>query len=181
MSETDRAPFRTPIVDRIARFLVGIGLPINAAPVPETCFLPGIRIEEGTLTVDEDKLLYPGDLLHEAGHLAILPPDVRAQATGSLEADMGEEMAAQAWSYAAARAVGIPLDVLFHDDGYRGSATWLRDLYDAGGTVGVPLLAWYGMAHESTRNAPVGAPLFPEMLVWLRTTPHPPHPPHGAE
>jgi len=61
---------RHPIAKRICTFLVSIGLPVRTGAVPGPSFLPGIAIEHGVLVFDEDRLLYPGDLLHEAGHLA---------------------------------------------------------------------------------------------------------------
>jgi hypothetical protein len=38
----------------------------------DLCFWDGIKTTNGTLTVNPD-VAHPGDLLHEAGHLAILP------------------------------------------------------------------------------------------------------------
>jgi len=57
----------------------------------------------GVLSIDEMRLLYPGDILHEAGHIAVTSPDVRGGSTFS--STPGEEMAAIAWSYAAALAL----------------------------------------------------------------------------
>lgn len=136
--------------------------------------MPGIWVENGTLVADNATLLYPGDLLHEAGHLAVMPPERRSKATGDIASEPGEEMAAQAWSYAAALAADIPLEVLFHDDGYRGDGPWLRELFSSGGLLGVPLLAWYGMTHLPNTEAPEDAAVFPNLSTWLRVTPHPP-------
>ncbi|MCJ9427884.1 hypothetical protein [Kordiimonas marina] len=163
---------------RITAFLRGIGLEVRSATLPDDTFLPGIWIESGALVVDENRLSYPGDLLHEAGHLAVLSPDERAAATGEAPADMGAEIAAQAWSYAAALASDTPLEVLFHDHGYKGASEWFHGLYAGGATPGVPLLAWYGMTVMPTLDgANAGQPeVFPRMTEWLRTTPNPPYP-----
>lgn len=39
--------------------------------------LAGIAIREGVIIVDAEKLSYPGDLLHEAGHIAVTPAHKR--------------------------------------------------------------------------------------------------------
>lgn len=69
--------FKNPLTQKIADFLNEIGLAVRAASLDEETFLPGILIRKGEILVDEEKLLYPGDLLHEAGHLAIAPKDLR--------------------------------------------------------------------------------------------------------
>ena len=104
----------------ILEFLCEIGLTVIERTVPTGSVLPGISIDHGALVVDHAALLYPGDLLHEAGHLAVVPPAERAALTDNVGDDGGMEMAAIAWSYAAAVHLGVPLDVLFHDHGYRG-------------------------------------------------------------
>ena len=53
------------------------------APISHPSVLPGITIEAGTLIIDAGKLLYPGDILHEAGHLATASPEVREGMTGT--------------------------------------------------------------------------------------------------
>jgi hypothetical protein len=47
----------------------------------DLCFWDGIKTTNGTLTVNPD-VAHPGDLLHEAGHLAILPVAVRTSLSG---------------------------------------------------------------------------------------------------
>lgn len=172
------APAESSTIDytcRIFAFLREIGLDVREGSRPERPFMPGIWVENGALIVDTAALLYPGDLLHEAGHLAVMPPDRRRNATGDLAANPGEEMAAEAWSYAAALATGVPLEVLFHDNGYRGDGPWLRELFAGGGTLGVPLLAWYGMTHMPGTETAGNAIVFPELSTWLRTMPHSPY------
>ena len=80
--------FRDPLVARIAEFLLSIGLEVAAVNRLENTFLPGVAIQNGVLVIDEQRLLYPGDLLHEAGHLAMLPPSQRTVTDGSISEDL---------------------------------------------------------------------------------------------
>ncbi len=82
-----------PVTATIVAFLRGIGLEVRLAPVPAETVLPGIDVERGVLVVDEPALLYPGDLLHEAGHLAVPSPASRRLAGGRLAAEPAQEMA----------------------------------------------------------------------------------------
>ena len=65
-----------PILDQMYAFLAEIGIPVSETTLSQSTFVPGILIDQGRLLVDPAKLLYPGDLLHEAGHIAVtLPPN----------------------------------------------------------------------------------------------------------
>ena len=99
--------FLNPVADRIAGFLNGIGLPVCVGEIPEQTILPGVQVACGGLIVDESRLAYPGDLLHEAGHLAVIPAAQRNSLAGDTGESGGEEMAAIAWSYAAALHLGL--------------------------------------------------------------------------
>jgi ribosomal protein S18 acetylase RimI-like enzyme len=158
---------RREVIDRILSFLRSIGLSIRLEPIPSNCFLPGIRMVSGGLSVDLEALLYPGDLLHEAGHLAVMPPERRVEEFPS-SSEPAEEMAAIAWSYAAALQAGIPPEVVFHPDGYRGQAASLLERYRSGDCPGLPILWWVGM---TTQPLPGSPSIYPRMLHWLRETP----------
>ena len=151
---------------QIGAFLDGIGIALETAPVGESQ-LPGLTVFHGRVRIDPDVPAYPGDLLHEAGHLAVSDPASRASIE-RIEPDPGDEMAAIAWSVAAARACDIGLDVLFFDDGYLGAAKAFRENFAAGRTLGVPMLAAFGMTAEPHRAAEWEMPAFPVMTRWLR-------------
>ena len=142
-------------------FIGGIGLNIRAAQIAGDTFLPGVTVRDNTLLYDPSRLQFPGDLLHEAGHMAVLSPEQRAAIDGDFGGSGGWEMAAIAWSHAACRHLNLPLDCVFHDGGYRGDATWLRQSFQEGNTIGVPLLEWKGLC--TTR----GAERYPIMQAWL--------------
>jgi len=150
----------------IGAFLAEIGVEVETGPVGESV-LPGMTVLRGRVRVDPETPAYPGDLLHEAGHLAVADPEGRDRIE-AIAADPGDEMAAVAWSVAAARACGITLDMLFFDDGYLGGAEALREAFAGNGSVGVPMLAWFGMTAEPHRAAESGLPAYPAMTRWLR-------------
>ena len=58
--------FKGKITLTIAAFLNEIGVPVNPGEVPDDTFLPGILVNGAGLIIDENKLKYPGDMLHEA-------------------------------------------------------------------------------------------------------------------
>lgn len=159
--------WQQPETARIARFLESIGLAVRPAEIPTPTFLPGLTFHNGAILVDESRLLYPGDLLHEAGHLAVMTPAERAATTGDIAPDLGYEIAVIAWSYAAALAMDLPPETVFHPHGYRGSSEAFLENFAAGRYVGVPMLQWLGLA-DST---------FPAMRRWLRASTVEPVPP----
>ncbi len=161
---TDAQRFVSPI----AAFLEEIGLRIEWGEVPADAFLPGILVIRGGLRVDSSRLKYPGDLLHEGGHLAGLTGEERQQPVPIVNPDPGFEMMALAWSYAAAVRIGLPLEVLFHPDGYKGGAASLMENFSVGRYVGVPMLQYFGLACEPRLAADHGVPAYPHMLNWLR-------------
>lgn len=142
----------------IQGFLAGIGIEMSVEAGLGPTFLPGIDIRGGSLLVDPEVAAWPGDLLHEAGHIAVTEGALRAELRQP-SADGGEEMAAIAWSVAAAKTCGIGLEVLFHDEGYKGDPLWLRGEFESGKPFGVPLLAWYGLTSQAE---------YPAMYRWLR-------------
>lgn len=160
--------FRDPVVLRIAQFLASIGIAVRAGDLPLNTFLPGIIIDRGTLVIDEDRLTYPGDLLHEAGHLALMPAEDRANAGPDAGKDDGFEMAATAWSFAAAIEMKLPLEIVFHDGGYRGNSRAIIENFTRGRYFGVPILAWLDMTVDPIKPAVLSIPPFPNMRRWLR-------------
>lgn len=163
--------FSSPITQSIVDFLIEIGIEVRKRAIVDETFLPGILVEDGALAIDEDRLSYPGDLLHEAGHLAVVPPSRRRALHTHVGDDPAEEMMAIAWSYAAAVHIGLDVRVLFHDGGYKGGGASIAENFTGGRTVGVPMLAWIGLAAEGRRAEELGVPPYPHMIRWLREEP----------
>ncbi len=153
-------------LDPIVTFLRGIGIGVEFGPGAHNGFLPGVNIHAGVIHVDPETLVAPGDLLHEAGHMAILPSRFRHKLGSDLEADMHRaiaeevgdgvpddpilalpkqqgELMAQAWSYAAALHIGVPSECIFFPGSYK------HDQYEGQH----PMLAWI---ERGTHYGPMG-------------------------
>ena len=158
--------FSNPLIERLADFVRGIGIDVRAGTLPDKTFLPGLDIRYGAIVVDEERLAYPGDILHEAGHIAVA--DLAERAEPSLSPTPGDEMATLAWSYAALRHLDLAPDIVFHPHGYKGDSDWLIETFSAGHYIGLPLLQCYGLTVEPKFAAERGVEPFPHMLRWLR-------------
>lgn len=156
----------------ITDFIESIGIPIQFRAIEEDTFLPGVFISHGSLIVDVNKLKHPGDLLHEAGHIAVLTPEERATEHGSLvteqKPEQSREIAVICWTWAAIVKTGIDPEVVFHPEGYKGANDWLIEQFQNGTYIGLPLLEYYGLCAGPRRAAETGVPPFPHMLKWLR-------------
>ncbi|MFN0201236.1 MAG: hypothetical protein ACKVTZ_06935 [Bacteroidia bacterium] len=154
--------------EKIISFLEEIGISVAFCQLEATTFLPGITIQEGKICIDKEKLSYPGDILHEAGHLAVRPASLRASSVGDDFANDGEEIGAILWSFAAAHHLGLPLDFVFHENGYKGQAGWLIESFQQGTYIGLPLLEWMGLTASKEKAKQLQVAPFPKMLRWLR-------------
>ena len=170
-------PTGNELTNNISGFINKIGIKCRQGQVNDNTFLPGVEICHGTIIYDMEQLTYPGDLLHEAGHLAVLKPEHRLLANGSenLSGDIdagAAEMAAIAWSWAAKEHLGISAEILFHSGGYKEGSVNLIEAFlkcNQGGTiVGVPILQWLGMTRELMRNQLPDEYTFPKMIHFLR-------------
>lgn len=152
------------------KFIHSLGLQTTFCSLNETdCFLPGIFISNGKILIDKEKLKYPGDLIHEAAHLAVIPsaerhiisgPDIGKRADAA-----AEEMMAIAWSYAACKHLAIDPAFVFHEHGYKGGGKNIIEDFDAGRYFGVPVLQWLGMTKTGAAD---DAENYPVMSKWLR-------------
>jgi hypothetical protein len=160
----------TEVLDRIAAFLDRIGIPMKYAGITGECFVAGIQLQQGTIVVDREQLKWPGDILHEAGHVAVMEAEHRELASGDLRLKDtirdGEELGAIAWSYAAALEAGIPPEWVFHEGGYRGDGDWLLEQYQGGTFLFLPILQWMGLC--VIKPSFEGEAVYPKMKKWLR-------------
>lgn len=154
--------------DKITAFLHEIGLAVRCGPIEGDTVLPGIKVAAGVLIYDPAKLTFPGDLLHEAGHLAVKRPNDRKCCGPDLGSDPAEEMMAISWSYAAGLHLGLPPELVFHSAGYRGGARSLLDNFAGGRYLALPMLQWIGLTYDEQRARELNTPPFPKMKCWLR-------------
>jgi hypothetical protein len=156
------------VISKICSFMDSIGIPHEDAENDGDTFLPGLQIENGKVRIDRKRLTYPGDLLHEAGHIALTRPDMRPtvgqEALAVKDPAQSEEMGVILWTYLAAKEIGVPVEMIFHAGGYKGHSNWLIDQFEKGNFIGLPLLGWMGV----TELAKPGE--MPLVKSWLRVS-----------
>lgn len=159
-------------IQKSLQFLSEIGIAVFEKELDENTFLPGITLGPNCIYIDFEKLKYPGDILHEAGHIAVASPEVRAvigtEAVPKGWPDGGEEMAAILWSYAAALHLKLPLDFVFHPDGYKNSSEWLISGFEKENYIGLPFLEWIGLTFGKEKALKHQQTAFPVMQKWIR-------------
>jgi hypothetical protein len=158
--------FRDPLVATLAEFVRSVGINVLPASSLLTTNFPGLDIQHGAVLVDESRVVYPGDILHEAGHVAMTEPSERSSLR--LTPTGGQEMATMAWSYAATIHLKMDPSLVFYPASYDNFGLGLVEIFGAGKYIGVPLLQRYGMAVEPKNAGARNAPPFPHMLKWLR-------------
>jgi hypothetical protein len=168
-----REGFQNDLTLKIAAFLNEIGIPVQPAELAGETFLPGILVKDGALLVDEAKLAYPGDLLHEAGHLAVAPAALRHQLNDEVVVPgvnlHALESQAMVWSYAACVHLEIDPRIVFHPNGYKGKSESLLFAFSLGVFPGLNGLEEKEMAFcERTAQMRGGVAPFPAMQKWLR-------------
>lgn len=158
--------------DKCVAFLREIGMDVQYKKITETCFLPGLSIENGAILIDKDALKYPGDILHEAGHIAVVPAAERITLNAASIAQRkdreAEEMMAIAWSYAACKHLAIDPSFVFHDEGYAGGGNYIGENFNEKRYFGLPMLQWVGLTMDEKNAAATGGLPYPHMLRWMR-------------
>lgn len=163
--------FDNPMTRKIAEFLVEIGLDVRRAKLEEDTFLPGIQIKTGAMLVDENRLSYPGDLLHEAGHLALAPSHLRPLLDDKVELPGFNmeviEAGTIAWSYAAGLHLGLTPEEVFHEGYIREGLATLLSNYRYGVYLGANVLEDAGLTTTAANAARVGIEPYPRMARWV--------------
>ena len=159
-------------LEKILAFLKEIEIDFYLSDEFFDSFLKGIKIVNGKLKINPKHLLCLGDILHEAGHLACLPSNLRSQANDNIEESLGEaytfEMGTILWSVAAASHLKIPLSEIFHGEGYLGQGPWLLEQFSNKNYIGLPLLQWMGLTAFDDELIKDKVLPFPAMLRWVR-------------
>ena len=164
---TTRTRFADPLVAKLATFVESIGIQTQACPITCKTLFPGLDVYRGAVLIDEDQLIRPGNILHEAGHIAVHDPARRFNEKFS--PSRGEELSALAWSYAAVVYLGLESELVFYPGSFKGWDTVLIENFARGTYVGVPLLQRYGMSYEPRMAQERGVAPFPHMVRWVRS------------
>ena len=175
--------------DAVEAFLHDIGIAIH--PVDDLLldeFIPGVRIVKGEILYSKKTPISFGDILHEAGHVAIIPDIFRMQIDGDVDRclepiidewfeknpdSFGEtenlvsrallqcgDAEATAWSFAAARHIGLPTAELYPAASYDGEWPAIEIMLREGMHFGINGLAAAGMTRQRA---------FPEMTRWTQS------------
>lgn len=161
------------IIQKMIQFVTEIGITVSFGVIPKHKeFLKGICIYKGGLLIDLVSLTNPGDILHEAAHLAVAKSSDRILMDGVLETNTdksaGEEIMAIAWSYAAAIHLKIDPLIVFHENGYKNGGENIVNNFSEGRYLGLPLLQWVGLTLDEKNAALQDLAPFPKMIKWLR-------------
>ena len=159
-------------LEKCIDFLNGIGITVREDKLLTDGFLPGLSIEKGGIIIDRDSLKYPGDILHEAGHIAVVPAAERTKLNaGSIRKRKdreAEEMMAIAWSYAACIHIGLDPYFVFHENGYKDGGAYIVDAFMEKQYFGLPMLQWIGLTTNEKDALSLQEAPYPHMLKWLR-------------
>lgn len=183
-------------LEPIVAFLRGIDMSIEYGEGAHNGFLPGVNIHAGVIHVDPETLMGPGDLLHEAGHMIVVPRrywprlgrDLQVDIEALLEKETGPdglpdpvltmaarqgEFMSQAWSYAVVLHLGLPPECLFFPGSYKfhqyEGTHPMQAWLERGTHNGLVPLAQAGMTGFSGVFAHLhdnGLPPFPHMTRW---------------
>lgn len=179
---------RATMLSQTIHFLNHIGLPTAIVDeTPKSSFMPHLFIRHGTLEVTRDVLI--GDLLHDAGHLAVIPGRLRHLMHGNLYrsfeaifeqiADLphdhpevvamihSDDPAATAWAWACGVHLGIPHEDIITDASFGDAGADIRCMLSHHQYVGIHALqssgfcAAHGMCHPTL-------PVFPQLQFWVK-------------
>ena len=160
------------IFEKCIVFLNDIGIQTIFSAVDTDSFLPGLSIEKGMIIIDSSLLKHPGDILHEAGHIAVVPAADRTRLTEKAiikrKDREAEEIMAIAWSYAACIHLDIDPYFVFHDEGYRDGNTYIIDSCNDNSYLGLPMLQGIGLTADEKNAQRLHIPAYPYMIKWLR-------------
>ncbi|AEW01850.1 hypothetical protein A4D02_07550 [Niastella koreensis] len=169
----ENGPAEMALFEQCIDFLNNVvGIETSFRKIGNKSFLPGLLINKGTIIIDKDALEHPGDILHEAGHIAIVPAFERL---GLSEKDIvkrrnreGEEIMAIAWSYAACIYLSIDPFFVFHEEGYRGGRDFITDGCRDKNYIGLDMLENIGMTFNDKKARKSNQLPYPHMVKWLR-------------
>lgn len=154
------------MLSRITKFLNDIGIKTHDSP-GASGLVDGVEIRGGELHIDHDCSV--SDLLHEAGHIAIIPLQFRPHLGGNLHKGMkiiwdeltamnlhpdhslhraviqASDAEATAWAWAAGLKIGLPHQEIIGDEDYQGYGRGIKEMLQYNAYAGINGLAHAGM------------------------------------
>lgn len=159
------------LLERCVEFLNSIGIETTFRKIGNKSFLPGLLINKGMIIIDKDALEHPGDILHEAGHIAVVPaidrPGLSERNIPTRKNRESEEVMAIAWSYAACIHLLIDPFFVFHEQGYRGGRDYITDSCRLKNYIGLSMLEKIGLTVNEKNAHRLNVPSYPHMTKWL--------------
>lgn len=176
-------------VNKIIDFARSIGLLIHTqSRISSDSFVPNVLIQKGEIFVNPE-LVTVSDLLHECGHLALIPKIYRTYFSGNLykgfdiylsgttEIDSlsyylmqaSDDAGVTAWSWAVGKHFNIPDEDIIEDCSYDHSGEFVRHELRSGWHSGVSGLHYAKYtAKNDLRLVKTGTPknVFPAMDFW---------------
>lgn len=174
--------------ERVMDFLSQIGLVVMVVP-GASGFIDHVAIVAGGLHVSPECPV--SGLLHEAGHVGVMPACFRHMLNGdlreswervendplyaSLEPDsqlsrallQAGETEATAWAWAVGKHLGIPEQLIIEDADYQGAGENLRLQLNINAYLGINGLSHGGFC--VIRESPYKRlPVYPELVRWLQ-------------
>ncbi|MHC5208780.1 hypothetical protein [Pseudomonas chlororaphis] len=177
-----------PHAETAMQFLRSIGLVVQVEE-GASGFIEHVAVVDGGLRVDP-KAPASG-LLHEAGHLAIVPTRFRHYLSGSLGEGMKRAFAeldqlgldpddplmramlqtsdpeVTAWAWAAGKAIGLPDQKIIQDDEYQGEGGFIRIALGSNSYAGINGLSHAGFC-VPRQNPYRPLPVYPSLAHWLQ-------------
>lgn len=177
-----------PYMTKTADFLADIGLTVLWRP-GASGFIDHIEVVAGALHLDPRCSI--SALLHEAGHLALVPTPYRAMLSGDVHRAIGQvfddpsvselppdhptlrallqasDPEATAWAWAAGRHLGVPDELIILDGEYSGGGRDIRLALAARRYIGIHGLMHAGFCVvRATPYRPL--PTYPDLAFWLQ-------------
>lgn len=171
------------MLDKTVAFMNHIGIPAKKGPVPRTSFLPNICIKKGGIVYNEK--VDVADILHEVGHIAIMPSKYRGLCSGDMDRSIAKifnlaekdgdfeigspmyygliqasEAEATAWAYAVGKHLEIPDEEIILDDHYNKTGAEQRTMLSLKCHFGIHGLRAGGMI-ESVKT-------YPKLIRWTQ-------------
>lgn len=179
---------------KVTDFLTEIRLPWCWKPGAKG-FIEGVRVNAGGLDICPQTRA--SAVLHEAGHLACIPPRFRATATDELDiaikimfetytaeghgpdsfafraALQCSDPEATAWAWAAGEHISLKPKAIIQDDEYSGEGPFLRMQLSARRHFGINGLAAAGfcVTRPGQLEQVFGLPAYPHLARWLQKDP----------